>query len=210
MRVNRAPCCIQPPNTFANMETKHLALPPGTPTTSIKNADGVAVAWEVIEDESRRIGIIATADKLKVNASAIRTRMKRHKWKGIPDGRTLVAQEKQSVTNSSDQPGDFSSRVVAHRENVFKKATDSLGKVKRIPVHNAKDFDIVDKIARRAAGIDDNEMGKTAVLIHINDAIEAHGENQPIEATVIPCLPAPVHSLGNGPENQGDSAAGKA
>lgn len=158
---------------------------PGTPTTTILNADGNAIAWDVIEEESRRNGITAAASVFKVKPGTIQTRARKHKWKGIPDGRALAARKAKDVSSKTDTPGDFSSRIVAHRESIFKKGVDSLGKKKIIPIRNAKDFDIVDRIVRRAAGIDDSDPRNTAVLIHINEAIDAHGENEPIEATIV-------------------------
>lgn len=163
---------------------------PGTPTTSILNADGNAIAWDVIEERARSSGIVETAEFFKVNAKTIRSRSVNHKWKGVPDGRALAAAAKKAVAKSQDTPGDFSGRIVAHRESIFKKGVDSLSKKKIIPIRNAKDFDIVDRIVRRAAGIDDSDPRNTAVLIHINEAIDAHGENEPIEATVIESIPA--------------------
>lgn len=178
-----------------------LQLRPGTPTTEIRNADGVAIAWDLIEETAREIGIVQTALRYKVKAATIRMRASVHKWKKIPDGRTLVAgvQGRNIAQNGSDS--DLSRHIPAHRERVFKTASDSLGKKKIIPIRSAKDYDIVDRIARRALGIDDNEGGNQQVLIKINEAIEDHAlkpiEAHEFNAPLHPVTTESQHSLGN-------------
>jgi hypothetical protein len=167
---------------------------PFKPTSEISNGDGQMIAYDLLEESAREIGIPATAAKYQVNEHALRSRARDHKWKKIPDGRTLAKRNKGTGSELATTEGDFSSRVAPFRERVFKKMDESLGKFRAKAPKSFKEFDSASKIAERMMGIGD-EGAKIGVLVHINEAIDEHGENmQPIEATevdaiVSPCIP---------------------
>lgn len=171
---------------------------PGAPTTTILNSEGQAIAWDVVEEFARHSGLAAAASNFKLKRDTVYQRKLSHKWKGIPDGRSLAKVEQGSSVSLDATPGDFTRRITAHRERVFKIASDSLGKKKSIPIKNARDYDIVDKIARRAAGINDDDVATANVLIHINEQIDNHEAATPIEAhEVLPCDTVPLPPLPN-------------
>lgn len=171
----------------AGRQGSKLQLRVGAPTDSIRNTDGIAIEWSLIEETTRKLGIAGAANVHHVTRAAIQARKDRHKWKRIPDGRSLAVAQGSSGEITDSTPGDFTKRIAAHRERVFQTASNSLGKIKRISIRGARDYDIVDKIARRAAGINDDDVASANVLIHINEAVEEH--EAPIEAhEVIPCL----------------------
>ncbi len=162
------------------------------PTTSIANSEGIQIDWSLIEETARTIGIPATADKFSIDQNTIQTRKKRHKWKGIPDGRSMSKLEIQAREQDDSSPGVFTHRIIAHRERVFNKASESCGRFKVKAPSTFREFKIADDIARRAAGLDDEESQRQSVLITINEQIDDHDGARPIEAhEVQPCAPAP-------------------
>lgn len=157
-------------------------LRPGSPTTEIINEDGQAIAWDLIEESSRAIGIPATAAKYHVNGDTILKRKRLKKWKGVPDGRSLAKVEQGSSEQLTTTPGDFTDRIPGFRERVFKKANDSIGKFKAKAPKTFKELDSASKIAERMMGIGE-QTGNTAVLVHINEAINQHDpDSLPLES----------------------------
>lgn len=168
---------------------------PGTPTTSIINAEKQSIAWDLIEEAARKIGVSAAAREYKVSIGAVTSRKIRCGWKGIPDARSLAKTGNTGSEIVVAEAGDFSSRIAPYREKVFRKMDDSLGKFRAKAPKSFKEFDSASKIAERMLGIGD-ESAKVGVLVHINEMIDAHGESmEPIEAreistvTLRPSLP---------------------
>ena len=188
------------------------SAPPFQPTTSVLNDQNQPVAWDLLEQSSKEIGLPATAKKYGVKLKALHARKMSHKWRGCPDARSLAKRKEDDNTELQEPPGDFTKRITAHRERVFKLASDSLGIVARrktpMKLKSPKDVEIMDRVARRAAGIDDNVGANANVLIHINEAIEDHKAPKPIEAREIraslpPCTTASL------PNDQGNSELGQ-
>ncbi len=73
-----------------------------------------------------------------------------------------------------------------HRLLVFDKASDAIKKARIRPPKSWKEFDLADRAARRAAGLENADVVQQT-LIHINE-IDAE---QPIEAEVITTLESP-------------------
>jgi hypothetical protein len=178
---------------------------PGTPTNEILNADGIAIAWDVIEDSARRIGIPKTATEYKIEADAIRTRSRRYKWKKIPHAATLAKRNANSDALVT-MTGDLASVIDRHRATVFEKTSKSIAKFRAKAPKNFREFDAADKIARRALGIDEDKPAQQSVLIQINEAIGEHEAPVPVEAhEVFPCNPEPMQLDNNEAGNQGSS-----
>jgi hypothetical protein len=183
---------------------------PFTPTTEILSEDGIAVAWDLLEESSRALGIPATALKYNVRADTILKRKRLKKWKDIPDGRTLTKTVEASGAQLATTPGDFTGRIAGYRERVFKKVSDSIDKFKAKAPKSFKELDSASKIAERMMGIGD-ETTKIGVLVHLNEAIDQHGDDmQPIEATEVVDDAALLPSIPDSPNSatvqQGSSA----
>ncbi len=158
---------------------------PFKPVSEIRNGDGSMVAYDLLEESAREIGIPATAAKYNVNVKALRSRARDHKWRGIPDGRTLQKRNATTGRELTAGEGDFSSRIAPFREKVFKKVDESIAKFRPKAPKSFKELDSASKIAERMMGIGD-EATKIGVLVHLNEAIDQHGEDmKPIEATLI-------------------------
>ena len=167
---------------------------PGLPTTAIKNKDGEWIAWDVIQDAcdvpaGRRqdTSFLTAAEacrKFQVPVETILAKAKRSKW------RLLTHQEKQKMLK--DQEKDWGKRGDTHREHAFKIAHSSLKKFRPRKPKDFKELEIADRIARRAAGLENDSITQQT-LVHINEAVEGHAENQVIEAyEVRPELPPHV------------------
>jgi hypothetical protein len=94
--------------------------------------------------------------------------------------------------------------VEKHTRHIFNLGSDSLGKVKKLKIKGARDFEIVDRVVRRAAGIDEETAIKVAVLVGVNERMEAHSLQRAgiIESTE---LPAPQQPGDRDAGQQGDS-----
>ena len=147
-----------------------LSAPPFQPTTSVLNTHGEAVAWDLLEQSCREIGVPATAQKYDVKPKAILARKLSHKWKGIPDARSL-AKVKQG--SSAEITSDLSSQIAPFRERAFRKINDSLGKFKPKAPKSFRELDSCVKIGERMLCIGEDTGAKQSVIVHINEAIDA-------------------------------------
>lgn len=156
----------------------------GQPTTTVKNQDGEWIAWDAVEElcnvppnRKQDPSFLTAAEasrKFKLSPEAIYARAKREGW------RLIGHREKQKMQKDSGKP-DWGKRGDSHREAAFKVAHESLKKFKPIKPQNFKDLEIADRIARRAAGLENDSIVQQT-LVHINEAVEGHAENQVIEA----------------------------
>ncbi len=81
---------------------------------------------------------------------------------------------------------DWLKRGDDHREVAFALSAGALKKKKVLPIRNWKDAETADKMARRAAGLE-NEAPINQTLISINERINAHGgdDDEVLEAYVV-------------------------
>jgi hypothetical protein len=169
--------------------------PPFQPTTSTVNFDGVEIAWDIIEESCREIGVIATADKYRVSPITIRARKRDHKWKKIPDGRTLVKQGSKGSRELTSANGDLSAEIAPFRAKAFQKINDSLGKFKAKAPKSFRELDSCVKIGERMLGINEEKPAQQNILIKINEAVDNFDPDSlphEIEATVIQGDSAPA------------------
>lgn len=102
----------------------------------------------------------------KLDRQAIYHRARRHGW------RTLTNPEKVKLIKKSR---DWGKSAEEHRELAFDLAHASVKKFKAKRPATFRDLEIADKMARRAAGLDNAEVIQQT-LVHINEAIEEHAE----------------------------------
>ena len=156
---------------------------PGQVTTTIKNKDGEWISWDLVREacdvpSNRRrdpsfLTISEAARKFNLSVRTISAKAKREKW------RLLLHPDK--VRLLEEQEKDWGKKGDRHREAAFKIAHESLKKFKAKKPANFKELDIADRIARRAAGLE-NDSVVQQTLVHINEAVEGHAEAQVIEA----------------------------
>lgn len=144
------------------------------------------VNWEDIEAACiAGLSYLEAEKRYGVKANTIRQRAQRKKW---PTPTAIASRAKELSRETGQNPAvimaDWQSRGEKWRENVFQIATESLKTVKKLKVNGAKDFELIDKVGRRAAGLDVADT-KVQTLIHINESIDTF-ENEPIEATLLP------------------------
>jgi hypothetical protein len=159
----------------------------GQPTTAVKNADGEMIAWDLVREvcnvppNRKQDPSFLTAPeagrKFKLSSIAIYARAKREGW------RLLNHKEKQKMLQNEKK--DWGKLGETHRERAFRTAHESLKKFRpRVP-KDFKELDLADRIARRAAGLE-NDSVVQQTLVHINEAVEGHAEAQVIEAETLP------------------------
>jgi nucleoid DNA-binding protein len=146
------------------------------------------------------------AAKYNIKENTIRVKSRRNKW--VTPRRVAAVLRNRDHAAIAKVAKDWLAEGEKHREKVFDIATNSLKRVKKITVRNAKDFEIVDKAARRAAGLEtaDTQIG---VLIQMNERMENFEDEQPVEADAIEveATVTPVEPVGPEPAStDGESA----
>jgi hypothetical protein len=163
---------------------------PGDPTTAIRNTDGEMVPWDAIREacnvppNRKQDPSFLTAHeasrKWKISPQAIYARAKREKW------RLLAYHEKNAIIKNQER--DWKKSGEKHREQAFRLGHESLKKFKPRAPKDFKELDIADRIARRAAGLENDSIVQQT-LVHINEAVEGHAEEQVLEASVVDNTP---------------------
>ena len=114
------------------------------------------------------------AKQFGVKVNTVRAKAVRHNWP-TPQNVGKRAKElsaKPSATTALDKiAGDWQEKAENHRVTVFDKTSTAIAKSNLQPPKNWKDFDIVDKAARRSAGLDNTEVLQQT-LVNINEIAE--------------------------------------
>ena len=157
---------------------------PGQPTTAIKNKDGEWIAWDAIREvcdvplmrknDPSFLTAAEASRKFKLGPETIYAKAKRDNW------RMISHREKEKLLEKTEGK-DWGKKGDKHREEAFKVANASLKKFRARAPKDFKELDIADRIARRAAGLENDSIVQQT-LVHINEAVEGHAENQVIEA----------------------------
>ena len=121
-----------------------------------------------------------------VKSNTIRIRATRQKW---PTPAAIARRAKQLTIRQSPSALDkiaetWTEKAELHRGAAFDKASKAVALSKIAPPKTWHDFDLADKAARRAAGLDNTEVVQQT-LVNINEMAE--GE-------VIDIAPAKAHS----------------
>jgi hypothetical protein len=112
-----------------------------------------------------------------VKRDTIRKRAKRHKW--VLPHHVMEAVREAARGAVAKTARDWLAKGESHREKMFDIAEQSLKTVKKVKVKTAKDLEIIDKVGRRAAGLE-NDEGAKLTLIQLNERMEDY-DDQPIE-----------------------------
>lgn len=147
------------------------------------NKSGASLAdWEVIEREC--IAGLSFPDaerKFGVKADTIRKHARRGQWP-TPYAIVRRARELAKPSRALDSAAEsWNERGEKHRELAFEKTNESIKKFRIRAPANFRELEAADKVARRAAGLENAETIQQT-LVQINEAGDAE---QPIEATVI-------------------------
>ena len=176
------------------------------PTTHIKNKEGDLIAWDAIQDRIQiphggkgtpdTLTCTEAANFFKLDRQAVYHRARRHGW------RTLTSSEKLKLVKKSR---DWGKSAEEHRELAFDIAHSSVKKFKAKRPATFRDLEIADKMARRAAGLDNAEVIQQT-LVHINEAIEEHAEVIEADSRKLPDQEAATEDASNAStEGMGES-----
>jgi hypothetical protein len=153
----------------------------------LKKGGKAAIPWDIIERTCiAGMTFMDAAKEFGVKEDTIRKRAYRYKW---PVARAIGQAVQKSVQNTEvteRTAQDWLAKGEAHRAVVFDKASGAIKKANMRPPKSWKEFDLADRAARRAAGLENADVVQQT-LIHINE-IDAE---QPIEAEVITTLESP-------------------
>jgi len=129
----------------------------------------VSIPWEIIERTCiAGMTFMDAAKQFGVKEDTIRKRARRYNWpvsKAIGKAVQKAVQNAEVVERAAQ---DWLAKGNAHRAAVFDKASGAIAKANMTPPQSWKEFDVADRAARRAAGLENAEVVQQT-LIHIND-----------------------------------------
>ncbi len=134
-----------------------------------------------------------------INEFSMRAYAKTHHWKVVYEivkqAKRVLKDRAQTADMAAKQISDsWAARGERHRLRVMGIAEESLKSLKKVPVKSARDLEMVDKAARRAAGL---EVADTVnqTLIQVNEAINQHAGGEPDEPIEAELVGEPVREL---------------
>ena len=147
---------------------------------------GAAIPWDVIERACiAGMTFMDAAKGFGVKEDTVRKRARRYRW---PVPRAIGKAVQKAVQNEQVAEltaRDWLAKGAVHRAIVFDKAHAAIAKANMSPPKSWREFDLADRAARRAAGLDNEEGAQQTLLIQINERIEGV-DCDPIEATLLP------------------------
>jgi len=157
-------------------------------TTEITNLEGAKVPWKNVKNACEIEGLTITevCARYKLKDPAIYARATRAKWKVISSIEKRAKELQKREAELTTTAAQWAKRGEAHRFLVFDKASGAIQKAKMRPPKSWKEFDLADRAARRAAGLESADVVQQT-LIHLNEI----GAEQPIEAELVTTLEAP-------------------
>jgi len=136
---------------------------------NIGTGSKVAIQWGIIERTCiAGMTFMDAAREFGVKEDTIRKRARRYNWpvsKAIGKAAQRAVQNAEVVDRTAQ---DWLAKGNAHRTVVFDKASGAIAKANMTPPRSWREFDLADRAARRAAGLENAEVVQQT-LIHINE-----------------------------------------
>ena len=155
------------------------AMQPGIPEKGSK----VVIPWDIIERTCiAGMTFMDAAKEFGVKEDTIRKRARRYNWpvsKAIGKAVQRAVQNAEVVDRTAQ---DWLAKGNAHRTVVFDKASGAIAKANMTPPRSWREFDLADRAARRAAGLENAEVLQQT-LIHIN---EPGADSEVIDLNLVP------------------------
>jgi len=157
-------------------------------TTEITNLEGAKVAWSDVKNACEIEGLTITevCAHYKLKYPAVYARATRGKWKVISSINKRAKELQKREAELTTTAAQWAKRGEQHRLLVFDKASGAIEKAKIRPPKSWKEFDLADRAARRAAGLENADVVQQT-LIHLNEI----DTEQPIEAELVTTVEAP-------------------
>ncbi len=150
---------------------------------NIGTCSKVPIPWEIIERTCiAGMTFMDAAKEFGVKEDTIRKRARRYNWpvsKAIGKAVQKAVQNAEVVDRTAQ---DWLSKGEAHRAVVFDKASGAIKKANMRVPQSWKEFDLADRVARRAAGLENSEVVQQT-LIHIN---EPGADSEVINLNLVP------------------------
>jgi hypothetical protein len=140
-------------------------------TSAVAAGERTVIDWTPIElAVTGGLSFSEAAERFGVKEDSIRKRAGRHRWI-LPKALSRIVRNKleKAVEKVAD---DWIAAGESHRKVAFDLAHESLKKMKPHAPKNFREADAADRIARRAAGLDNSDMTQHTTLIRINESVE--------------------------------------
>ena len=153
--------------------------------TTAEQGGRVAIPWDIIERTCiAGMTFMSAAEEFGVKEDTIRKRARRYGWavqRAIGKAVQRAVQNAEVVDRTAQ---DWFAKGEVHRRVVFDKASNAIARANMRPPHSWREFDVADRAARRAAGLENADVVQQT-LIQINEAVDDFDEPRPIEANLI-------------------------
>ncbi len=117
--------------------------------------------WALVKDAVCELGLSQkeASDKYRVSYDALRKRCQREQWpipERVKEAVTILSQNRTIATARAET---WAEKGETHKGRIFEIASKALGGVEKAPplVEGWADVERIDKMARRAAGLDNDE-----------------------------------------------------
>jgi hypothetical protein len=135
-------------------------------STKREQGSRAAIPWEIIERTCiAGMSFMDAAKEFEVKEDTIRKRARRYKW---PVAKAIGKAVQKAVQNdevAGRTAHDWLAKGEVHRRTAFDLAHNALMKTTIKPPATWREAEVADKMARRAAGLDNSENVQQAVLI---------------------------------------------
>ena len=143
----------------------------------------VPIPWEIIERTCiAGMTFMDAAKEFGVKEDTIRKRARRYRWPVVRAIGQAVQKAVQNTEVTERAAQDWLTKGEAHRAVVFDKASGAIKKANMRVPQSWKEFDLADRAARRAAGLENAEVVQQT-LIHIN---EPGADSEVIDLNLVP------------------------
>jgi hypothetical protein len=141
------------------------------------------IQWEIIERTCiAGMTFMDAAKEFGVKEDTIRKRARRYNWPVSKAIGKAVQKAVQNAEVTERTAQDWLAKGEAHRAVVFDKASGAIKKANMRVPQSWKEFDLADRAARRAAGLENAEVVQQT-LIHIN---EPGADSEVIDLNLVP------------------------
>jgi hypothetical protein len=125
-------------------------------TTEITNSEGAKVAWNEVKNACEIEGLTITevCTRYRLKYPAVYARAARGKWKVVSSIKKRAKELQQREAELTTTAAQWAKRGETHRLLVFDKASGAIEKARMRPPKSWKEFDLADRAARRAAGLE--------------------------------------------------------
>jgi hypothetical protein len=156
-----------------------------SPQSRTRQDNRDSIPWDIVERACiAGMSFMDAAKQFGIKEDTIRKRSRRYNWPVPKAIGKAVQKAVQNAEVAERTAQDWLTKGNAHRALVFDTAHTAITKARMRPPRSWREFDLADRTARRAAGLESAEIVQQT-LIQMNEQIEGF-DSEPIEINALP------------------------